>query len=245
MSGQIEGKNSVLEALKAGRPIDKILISTNIARHSTVAEIMYLSKQKGIPVIHTEKAKLDRMSETGSHQGIIAVALEKQYVEVEDLLESAKKKGEEPFIILLDGIEDPHNLGAVIRTAEAAGAHGIVIPKRRSAGLSATVSKTSAGAIEHLPVARVANISDVILKLKKAKVWVVGIENSAEKSFTDFDYKLPVAIVIGGEGGGISRLVKENCDELVSIPMKGKISSLNASVAAAVVMYEILRQRSR
>jgi len=244
VSNQIEGKNPILEALKTNHPIDKILISKDIGRHSTIAEILHLSKQKGIPLIYVEKSKLDNISQTKSHQGIIAYVPEKEYVEVEDILILAKKKNEQPFIIILDSIEDPHNLGAILRSAEATGAHGIIIPKRRSAGLTPTVAKTSAGAIEYMSVAKVANLSDAISKLKKQNIWVIGIESEGKTSYIKFDFKMPIAIVIGSEGKGISRLVKENCDELLSIPMKGKITSLNASIAAAVVMYEVLKQRS-
>jgi len=244
MSNQIEGKNSILEALKTNHPIDKILISKDIGRHSTIAEILHLSKQKGVPLIYVEKSKLDNISQTKSHQGIIAYVPEKEYVEVEDILSLAKKKNEQPFIIILDSIEDPHNLGAILRSAEATGAHGIIIPKRRSVGLTPTVAKTSAGAIEYMSVAKVANLSDAISKLKKQNIWVIGIESEVKTSYIKFDFKMPIAIVIGSEGKGISRLVKENCDELLSIPMKGKITSLNASIAAAVVMYEVLKQRS-
>lgn len=244
MSNQIEGKNSILEALKTNHPIDKILISKDIGRHSTIAEILHLSKQKGVPLIYLEKSKLDNISQTKSHQGIIAYVPEKEYVEVEDILSLAKKKNEQPFIIILDSMEDPHNLGAILRSAEATGAHGIIIPKRRSVGLTPTVAKTSAGAIEYMSVAKVANLSNAISKLKKQNIWVIGIESKGKTSYIKFDFKMPIAIVIGSEGKGISRLVKENCDELLSIPMKGKITSLNASVAAAVVMYEVLKQRS-
>ncbi len=244
MSNQIEGKNSILEALKTNHPIDKILISKDIGRHSTIAEILHLSKQRGVPLIYIEKSKLDNIGQTKSHQGIIAYVPEKEYVEVEDILSLAKKKNEQPFIIILDSIEDPHNLGAILRSAEATGAHGIIIPKRRSVGLTPTVAKTSAGAIEYMSVAKVANLSNAISKLKKQNIWVIGIESEGKTSYIKFDFKMPIAIVIGSEGKGISRLVKENCDELLSIPMKGKITSLNASVAAAVVMYEVLKQRS-
>ncbi len=244
MSNQIEGKNPILEALKTNHPIDKILISKDIGRHSTIAEILHLSKQKGVALIYVEKSKLDNISQTKSHQGIIAYVPEKEYVEVEDILILAKKKNEPPFIIILDSIEDPHNLGAILRSAEATGAHGIIIPKRRSVGLTPTVAKTSAGAIEYMSVAKVANLSNAISKLKKQNIWVIGIESEGKTSYIKFDFKMPIAIVIGSEGKGISRLVKENCDELLSIPMKGKITSLNASIAAAVVMYEVLKQRS-
>lgn len=244
MTPQLEGKNPILEALKADRPIDKILISKDIERHTAIANILHLAKQKGVPVLYVERAKLDQVSQTRSHQGIIAYAAEKKYSELEDILGMAKQKNEAPFIIILDGIEDPHNMGAIIRSAEATGVHGIIIQKRRTVGLTPIVAKTSSGAIEHMPVARVTNLTEIIKKLKEENVWIVGVESGEKKEYTKYDFKSPVAIVIGGEGKGISRLVKENCDELVSISMKGKISSLNASVAAAVVMYEVVRQRN-
>ncbi|MFC1559934.1 23S rRNA (guanosine(2251)-2'-O)-methyltransferase RlmB [Candidatus Margulisiibacteriota bacterium] len=245
MAGQIEGKNPILEALRANHTIDKILISKDIGRHSAVAEILHIAKQKGIPTVYVDKPKLDAISQTGSHQGLIAYMPEKGYVDIEDIVEKANERNENPFIIMLDGIEDPHNLGAILRSAEGAGVHGVVIPKRRAVGLTATVAKTSAGAVEYVPVAKVSNLSDAISKLKKHNIWIVGVEGEGKTSYTKFDFNMPVAIIIGSEGGGIARLVKENCDELVSIPMKGEVSSLNASVAAAVVMYEVLKQREK
>jgi len=245
MSDLIEGRHPVLESLKAGRPINKIMLANNTGRNDILAEIMHLSKQKGIRVEYVEKTALDRLSETGGkHQGIIAYAAAHQYVEVEDILASAHAKSEAPFIILLDGIEDPHNLGAIIRTADAAGAHGVVILKHRAVGLTSIVAKASAGAVEHVPVARVNNLNDCIRKLKEQRIWVMGLDEAGEIDIKKADFKLPLALVIGREGAGLSRLVKENCEMLIKIPMKGKINSLNASVAAGVVMYEVVRQRS-
>ena len=244
MQNQIEGKNPVLEALKAGRPINKILIAKDIERHSAIAEILHLSKEKRIPIEWLPADVIKSKSLLKAHQGIIAYASAKEYVDLNHLFEITKSKNEPAFYVILDGIEDPHNLGAIIRTAESAGVHGIIIPERRAVGLTEIVAKVSAGAIEYMPVARVINLNNTIKTLKENNVWVIGIDNSGKRSFTDIDFKQATALVIGSEGQGVSRLVKENCDEIISIPMKGKISSLNASVAAAVVMYEIVRQRA-
>jgi len=244
VQNQIEGKNPVLEALKAGRPINKILIAKDIERHSAIAEILHLSKEKRIPIEWLPADVIKSKSLLKAHQGIIAYASAKEYVDLNHLFEITKSKNEPAFYVILDGIEDPHNLGAIIRTAESAGVHGIIIPERRAVGLTEIVAKVSAGAIEYMPVARVINLNNTIKTLKENNVWVIGIDNSGKRSFTDIDFKQATALVIGSEGQGVSRLVKENCDEIISIPMKGKISSLNASVAAAVVMYEIVRQRA-
>jgi len=243
MKNQIEGKNPVLEALRSGRPINKILVSKDIERHSAVAEILHLSKEKRIPIEWVSPDILKMKSSMKSHQGVIAYASAKEYVDIHDLLDITRSKNEAAFYVILDGLEDPHNLGAIIRTADAAGVHGIIIPERRAVGLTETVSKVSAGAVEYVPVARVVNINNAIKTLKEENVWIIGIDQEGKRSFTEVDFKLPTAIVIGNEGKGISRLVKENCDEVVSIPMKGRISSLNASVAAAVIVYEALKQR--
>lgn len=243
MRDQIEGRNPVLEALRSDRPINKILISHEIERHSAIAEILHLSKKKRIPIERVTADIIKAKSLTGSAQGIIAYASAKGYIDIYDLFEISRSKGEPAFYLILDGLEDPHNLGAILRTADAAGVHGIVIPERRSVGLTETVAKVSAGAIEYVPVARVVNINNAIRTIKENDVHIVGIDQDAKKHFTDIDLKQPTAIVIGGEGKGISRLAKENCDELAYIPMKGKITSLNASVAAAIVMYELVRQR--
>jgi len=244
MANLIEGRNPVLEALRAGRSMNKILISNDVERHSAIAEILHLAKEKKIPVEWLSPEILKTKSSTRSPQGVIASVSEKEYVDVHDLLDITRSKNEPAFYVMLDGLEDPHNLGAIIRTADASGVHGVIIPQRRAVGLTGTVAKTSAGAIEYVPVARVVNLNNAIKTLKENNIWVIGIDQGGKRSFTEIDFKLPTAIVIGGEGKGLSRLVKENCDEVVSIPMKGKISSLNASVAAAVAMYEVLRQRS-
>lgn len=241
----IEGRNPVLEALKSGRSINKILVAKG-EREGSIVQIIALAKEKGVVIQEVERQRLDRLSQTKSHQGIIAFVAAKSYVEVEDILEAAFSKNEPPFIIILDEINDPHNFGSILRTADAVGAHGVIIPKRRAVGLTPAVSKASAGAIEYVPVARVSNISQTIEYLKKKNIWVVGTDNTGEEEiFFEKDLTGPIALVIGSEGQGIGRLVKESCDFLVRIPMKGRISSLNASVAGAIVMYEILRQRSR
>ena len=240
MSEFILGKNSIIEALKSGRPINKIFIAKGF--HG-IEEVVNQVRQKKILYEFLDRSELDRIAKNAKHQGLIATVSPAIYVSVEEIMAVAESKKEPLFIILLDGLEDPHNLGAILRTADAAGAHGVVIPKRRAAPLTDTVSKSSAGAVEYVPVARVSNLNDVIRKLKDSRVWVVGLDEKADKEFTKADFKLPTALVVGGEGEGLSRLVKENCDYLVNLPMKGKISSLNASVSAAVVMYEVVRQR--
>ncbi|HOQ00059.1 MAG TPA: 23S rRNA (guanosine(2251)-2'-O)-methyltransferase RlmB [Acetivibrio clariflavus] len=240
----LEGRNSVLEAIRADRTINKILISKG-DKEGSIKQIITLAREKGIVVQETDRISLDKISATHAHQGVIAFVAAKEYVEVEDILEIAKSKGEDPFVILLDGITDPQNLGSILRTADAVGAHGVVIPKRRAIGLTAAVSKASAGAIEYVPVARVTNLSQTIEYLKEQNLWIVGTDLSGEKSFFEADLKGPVALVIGSEGEGMSRLVSEKCDFIVNIPMKGKISSLNAAVAGAIVMYEVLKQRSK
>lgn len=240
---KLEGRNSVLEALKSGRSINKIFISKG-EREGSIKQIIALAKEKGIVVQEVDRVKLDNMSQTHSHQGVIAFVAVKEYVEVDDILQIAQEKGEQPFIILLDEITDPHNLGSILRTANAVGAHGVIIPKRRSIGLTSTVSKASAGAVEYVPVARVTNLGQTIDYLKKQNVWVVGTDLSGKQAFFKSDLKGPVALVIGSEGEGMGKLVSEKCDFIVNIPMKGQISSLNAAVAGAIVMYEILKQRS-
>jgi 23S rRNA (guanosine2251-2'-O)-methyltransferase len=244
MNEFIEGRNPVLEALKANRPINNILLAKGIGHHPTVSEIIKLTKEKRISLHWDEKKALDKISRTGRHQGVIAFAAAHAYVEVETLLRLAKDRNEPPFIILLDGIEDPQNLGAILRTADAVGAHGIVILKRRAVGLTAGVARASAGAVEYVGVAQVPNLSTAIEDLKQAGLWIIGVEAEGEKSYAETDLSGPIAVVIGGEGKGISRLVKENCDLLANIPMRGKISSLNTSVAAGLVLYEAFRQRS-
>jgi len=243
MQSQIEGKNPVLEALRSGRALNKILISNNMERSGSVAEILHLSKTRRVPVEWVPSDILKRKSRAGSPQGIIAYTSAKEYVDIYDLLEITKSKNCPAFYIMLDGLEDPHNLGAIIRTADAAGVHGLIVPERRAVPLTDTVAKVSAGAIEYVPVARVTNLNNTIKILKENNIWVIGLEHKCGKLLYEMDLKLPIALIIGGEGKGISRLVKENCDEVVSIPSMGKVSSLNASVAASVAMYEVLRQR--
>lgn len=238
----IEGRNAVIEALRAGRPIDKIYIQKGDT-DKTLGHIASTAKDAGIVVVDADRRKLDFMSRTHAHQGVIALAAVKDYCSVADILDIAKERGEAPFIVMCDEISDPHNLGAVIRSAECVGAHGVIIPKRRSAGLTSIVEKTSAGAVEHVAVARVANLASAIEELKAAGVWVYGTAADGANPLWKTDLTGPACFVIGSEGAGIGRLVREKCDFLVSIPMKGKVSSLNASAAAAVLLYEALRQR--
>ncbi|MFD0590885.1 23S rRNA (guanosine(2251)-2'-O)-methyltransferase RlmB [Paenibacillus sp. GCM10027627] len=238
----IAGKHPVLEALRSGREINKIWIADG-AQKSLTQPITAEAKKQGIIVQFVDKRKLDGMAAGVAHQGVIAQAAAFEYVEVEELLDRAKSRGEMPFILLLDEIEDPHNLGSILRTAECTGAHGVIIPKRRSAGLTATVLKTSAGAAEHVPVARVTNLAQTIDKLKEAGVWVAGTDVSAKQDVYKTKFDMPLAIVIGNESKGMGRLIKEKCDFLVKLPMLGQLNSLNASVAAGVLMYEVVRQR--
>lgn len=238
-SNVIIGRNPVMEALKSGREIDKILVSSG---EGSIVKIVGMAKDMGLPIIKAEKASLDRIAQGGAHQGIIAYASAHEYKEMDDILAKAEKQGEEPFVIILDNLEDPHNLGAIMRTAECAGAHGVIIPKRNACGLTETVAKTSAGAIEYMPCVRVTNIVTTIEELKEKGFWVAACDMGGQEYYkADLSGKL--AVVIGSEGAGISRLVKENCDFTVSMPMVGKITSLNASNAAAVLMYEVRRQR--
>lgn len=238
----IEGRNAVTEALRAGTAIDKLYAAKGGTDH-TLSRIIAQAKKAGVVVVEADRRKLDAMSETHSHQGVIAVAAAQSYATVEDILEKAAAAGEPPLVVVCDEISDPHNLGAIIRTAECAGAHGVIIPKRRSAGLTAVVAKTSAGAVSYLPVARVPNIPALLKDLQKKGLWVFGTAAGGSVSLYDADLRSPAAIVIGSEGDGMGRLVQESCDFLVSIPMRGRISSLNASAAAAVLLYEALRQR--
>ena len=230
------------EALRAGTPIDKIYLARG-ETDAALGHIASAAREKGIVVVDADRRKLDGMSRTHSHQGVIALAAVREYASVDDILEAARAKGEPPLIVVCDELSDPHNLGAVIRTAECAGAHGVIIPKRRSAGLTAVVAKTSAGAVAHLPVARVPNIPALLKDLKKQGVWVFGTAADGTTALYDADLKGPAAIVIGSEGDGMTRLAAENCDFLVSIPMRGKLNSLNASAAAAILLYEAVRQR--
>ena len=237
----IEGKNPVLEALRNKRAINRILISRTFRRDPKIEEILVLAKNQGIVIEWQERKYIGTKSQSQSPQGIMAYASPKDYVELEDIIAAAREKGEKPFIILLDGIEDPHNLGAIIRSADAFGVHGIVIPKRRAAPLTGIVAKASAGAIEYVPVARVTNLNYTIADLKKDLFTVVGAEEDGDKLISDVKINGAVALVVGSEGQGISHLVKKNCDYLIKIPMKGKINSLNASVSAAICMFALER----
>ena len=240
--GIIEGRNAVAEALRAGTPIDKVFLLKGEV-DLPLRQLANQARQQGAVLAEVDRHKLDAMSRTHAHQGIIAVAAVREYASVEDLLQAARDRGEPPLLVVCDELSDPHNLGAIIRTAEAAGAHGVIIPKRRSAGLTAVVAKTSAGAVSHLPVARVANLPSLLKQLKKEGLWIFGAAADGPVSLYEADLKGPAAIVIGSEGSGMSRLVAETCDVLVRIPMKGKLNSLNASAAAAILLYEAVRQR--
>ena len=242
LSDQIEGRNSVIELLESDRDVNKILIAKG-ERHGSINKIITLAKQRKIVIAEVERQKLNAISKTDNHQGVIAIVPPFNYASVDDILKVAKQKGEDPFILILDGIEDPHNLGSIIRTAETAGVHGVVIPKRRAASVNATVSKVSSGAVEHVKIARVNNLNETIKYLKKQGLWICGTDGEAKTYYYNQDLKGPIAIVIGSEGFGMSKLVKENCDFLVKIPMKGKITSLNASVSAGIVIYDAVKQR--
>lgn len=241
----IEGRNPVIEALRAGQPLDKIFLAKNAeGREDPVASrIQALAREAGIPVVICDRRMLDRMSVTGAHQGVIAAAAAASYAEISDLLAASRKKGRAPLIVVCDSINDPGNLGAIIRSAEIAGADGVIIPRRRSAGLTPAVYKASAGALAYLPVARAANVASALKELKEAGLWIFGAEAGGDTWYYDADMTLPMALVIGSEGEGISHLAAENCDFLLKIPMLGKINSLNASAAAAVLLFESLRQR--
>lgn len=241
MENKIEGRNAVLEALRAGKPIDKLYVLDGCP-DGPVRTIIREAKKGDTIINYVKKERLDQLSETGHHQGVIAMAASYEYATVEDILEKAREKGEAPFIFVLDNIEDPHNLGAMIRTANLAGAHGVIIPKRRAVGLTPTVARTSAGAINYTPVAKVTNLKQTMEQLKKEGMWFVCADMDGTVMY-DLDLKGPIGLVIGNEGEGVSRLMKENCDFVAGIPMKGDIDSLNASVAAGVLAYEIVRQR--
>ena len=237
----IEGRNAVLEAFRAGKTIDKLYVQDGV-KDGPIQSIIREAKKQDTIVNFVSRERLNQMSEEGHHQGVIAHAAAYEYAEVEDILKAAEEKGEQPFIFLLDGIEDPHNLGAIIRTANLAGAHGVIIPKRRASGLTAVVAKTSAGALNYTPVAKVTNLAATIEELKEKGLWFVCADMNGELMYR-LNLKGPVGLVIGGEGDGVGRLVREKCDMVASIPMKGDIDSLNASVAAGVLAYEIVRQR--
>lgn len=237
----IEGRNAVLEAFRSGKTIDKLYVQKGI-QDGPIQSIIREAKKKDTIINFVERERLDQMSEEGHHQGVIAHAAAYEYAEVEDMLKAAEEKGEPPFLFLLDGIEDPHNLGAIIRTANLAGAHGVIIPKRRAVGLTATVAKTSAGALNYTPVAKVTNLTATMEELKKKGMWFVCADMDGDVMYR-VNLKGPIGLVIGSEGSGVGKLIKETCDMVASIPMKGDIDSLNASVAAGVLAYEIVRQR--
>lgn len=238
----IIGKNPVLEALKSERDINKIFIAEG-SQGGQMQQVIGLAKTNGVLVQFVPKKKLDQMAE-GNHQGVMAQVAAYQYAELDDLFASAEKKNEAPFFLLLDEIEDPHNLGSIMRTADAVGAHGIIIPKRRAVGLTATVAKASTGAIEYIPVVRVTNMARTIDELKDKGVWIAGTDASGKQDYRKFDGAMPLGLVIGSEGKGMGRLIRDKCDFLISLPMAGKVTSLNASVAAALLMYEVYRKRN-
>ncbi len=239
---QIEGRNSVLELLESGKDINKIFIAKG-EKHGSINKIIAIAKQRKIIIVEKDKKQLEEMSQTDNFQGVIAIVPPFEYCEISDILKTARERQEAPFILILDGIEDPHNLGSIIRTAETAGVHGIVIPKRRAVAVNSTVNKVSCGAAQYMKIARVTNISDAIEELKRAGLWVCGTDVATEKYYYNQDLTGPIAIAIGNEGKGISDKVKKNCDFLVKIPMKGKVGSLNAAVSTGIVLYEALKQR--
>lgn len=239
---QVEGRNAVIELLESGRDINKIFIS-NGEKHGSINKIINMAKQRKVLITEVNKSKLKEMAKTENFQGVIAIVPPFEYCDVDDILEEAKKRNEPPFIVILDGIEDPHNLGSIIRTAETAGVHGIIIPKRRAASVNSTVAKVSAGAVEHMKIARVNNLNETIKSLKENDIWICGTDINTDTYYDKQDFTGSIAIIIGSEGFGMSRLVKENCDFLVKIPMKGKITSLNAAVSAGIVIYEAVKQK--
>lgn len=236
------GRNGVIEALKAKITVEQILISKG-EKEGSIVKIMALAKEKGVVIKEVDRKKLDSLSQGEAHQGVVAMITPFRYSEIQDILDRAKEREEAPFIIILDEIEDPHNLGSIIRTAELCGAHGIIIPKRRNVGVTPTVYKTSAGAVNYMKIAKVSNINNVIDELKKENIWVYGADGEAENFSYNVDFKGAVALVIGSEGRGISKLTREKCDVMVKIPMVGKVNSLNASVAGGILMYEVLKSR--
>ncbi len=238
----VEGRNAVTELLKSDKDINKIFVQRG-EKHGSINQIISLAKSKKVVIVEVDKSKLDFMSQTKNHQGIIAVVPPFEYSDIDEILEYAKSKNEDPFVVILDGIEDVHNLGSIIRTAETAGVHGIIIPKRRGALVNATVSKTSAGAVQYMKIARVNNLNDAIKELKDKGLWIYGTDMEAKNYYYEEKLLGPIALVIGSEGFGISNLVKKNCDVLIKIPMKGKITSLNASVSAGIAIYEVVKQR--
>lgn len=239
---QVEGRNSVLELLESGKDINKIYV-TKGEKHGSINKIISIAKEKRVIIVEKDKRQMEEMAGTKNYQGVIAIVPPFEYCEIEDILQEAKKKQEDPFVLILDGIEDPHNLGSIIRTAETAGVHGVIIPKRRAASVNSTVNKASAGAVEHMKIARVTNISDAIEKLKQAGLWICGTDINTKTYYYNQDLTGPLGIVIGNEGSGMSEKVRKNCDFLVKIPMRGKVTSLNASVSTGIIVYEAVKQR--
>ena len=239
---QVEGRNSVLELLESGKDINKIYI-TRGEKHGSINKIIAKAKERKIVIVEKDKRQMQEIAQTENYQGVIAIVPPFSYCEIEDILEEANRRNEDAFVIILDGIEDPHNLGSIIRTAETAGVHGIIIPKRRAASVNSTVNKASAGAVEHMKIARVNNISESIQKLKDAGLWICGTDVRTENYYYNQDLIGPLGIVVGNEGNGMSEKVRKNCDFLVKIPMKGKVTSLNASVSGGIVIYEAVKQR--
>ncbi len=244
LQDQVEGRNAVIELLESGKHINKIFI-TRGEKHGSINKIIAIAKERKVIIVEKDRRQMEQMAQTENYQSVIAIVPPFEYCEIEDIIEQANQKKEEPFILILDGIEDPHNLGSIIRTAETAGIHGVIIPKRRSASVNSTVNKVSCGAVEHMKIARVTNISDEIEKLKKLGLWICGTDINAEKYYYNQDLTGPIGIVIGNEGNGISEKVKKHCDFLVKIPMKGKVNSLNASVSAGIIIYDVFKQRMK
>lgn len=238
----IIGRNPVLEVLRSGRDINKIFVGEG-SQKGPVSQVIHMAKENNVLVSYVPKKKLDLLSDGGNHQGVIAAVAAYEYAEIDDLFKRAEEKGEEPFFIILDEIEDPHNLGSIMRTADAVGAHGVIIPKRRAVGLTAAVAKASTGAIEYIPVVRVTNIVQTMKELKERGLWFVGADMKGKEDYREAKFDMPIGLVIGSEGKGMGRLVKDTCDFLVSLPMDGKVTSLNASVAAGLLLYEVYRKR--
>ncbi|MCI8470732.1 MAG: 23S rRNA (guanosine(2251)-2'-O)-methyltransferase RlmB [Clostridia bacterium] len=241
---QVEGRNAVIELLESGKDINKIFI-TRGERHGSIHKIISMAKENKVIIVEKEKKQMEEMAQTENYQGVIAIVPPYEYVEVEDILQEAKTRGEDPLVLILDGIEDPHNLGSIIRTAETAGVHGVIIPKRRAAMVNSTVNKVSAGAVQHMKIARVTNLSDTIEMLKKEGLWICGTDIDTSTYYYNQDLTGSIGIVIGNEGNGMSPKVRKNCDFLVKIPMKGKVTSLNASVSTGIVIYEAVKQREK
>lgn len=239
------GRNAVLEALRAGRPLRRLLVAQQLTATGSLGEVLAEARSSGVPVQRVPREALDRLCNSTRHQGVAAAALAHEYATLDDVLAEATRRGEPPFVLVLDSLQDPQNFGSLLRTAEAVGTHGVVIPKHRAVGLTAAVARTSAGAIEHLKVAQVTNVSRTLDELKELGLWVVGVDMSGERAYDEQDLNLPLALVVGSEGKGLSRLVREKCDLTVRLPMRGKVESLNAAVAGAIVLYEAWRQRVR